>query len=314
MNQSVEHHWWPVGLQRYWEDENGYVTWLDPKGELHQKKRKKRKVGYLKHGHTFLRGTAFESNFEDEFSSADNSVHRVVKQLIAFPVQEEVPSSVAAHRTFGRSKWSEEIRAGGAVSHITEDLLRDTTLLILSLLIRSPGSRALLEGYARLAGQPPNEDVGKLNMSSRFKLAKKACEWKVAPSFCFALIRSEQQRFIVGDGYYDQLSASAMGGSLRGTALVPLTPSLCVYMFSPWSYTSDENCIAFEAEADLIDAINRISQIYSGGVLYFAGGAPEITDDFRRGEFLEIAQTSIPFLEAIEGTLASPRPLFSPFF
>lgn len=26
-SKSREHHWWPVGLQKYWMDKNGDVSW-----------------------------------------------------------------------------------------------------------------------------------------------------------------------------------------------------------------------------------------------------------------------------------------------
>ena len=27
--RSKNHHWWPVGLQRYWTDKKGYVSWIE---------------------------------------------------------------------------------------------------------------------------------------------------------------------------------------------------------------------------------------------------------------------------------------------
>jgi len=74
------HHWWPVGLQSYWADRNGDVSWIEPDGKTEKKRSARRKIGFKIHGHTLLRGTVWESNFEDEFD-IDNEVHKVIPAL-----------------------------------------------------------------------------------------------------------------------------------------------------------------------------------------------------------------------------------------
>ena len=82
-SKSREHHWWPVGLQKYWTDRNGDVSWIDPDGFKDKKRAKNRKIGYSSHGHTLFRGNVWETNFEHEFQSADDAVPKVVPALIA---------------------------------------------------------------------------------------------------------------------------------------------------------------------------------------------------------------------------------------
>lgn len=79
-NQSKNHHWWPVGLQSYWTDRTGNVSWIEPSGKISKKKADNRKIGFKIHGHTISRGSGLESNFESEFD-IDDEVHRIIGAL-----------------------------------------------------------------------------------------------------------------------------------------------------------------------------------------------------------------------------------------
>ena len=79
-SKSKNHHWWPVGLQKYWADRRGDVSWIEPSGIVDKKRSTNRKIGFKIHGHTIFRGTGWESNFEKEFD-IDNEVHNIVSAL-----------------------------------------------------------------------------------------------------------------------------------------------------------------------------------------------------------------------------------------
>ena len=146
--KSKRHHWWPVGLQSYWADEAGYVSWIKPDGSTEKKSFKNQQIGQKRHGHTLFRGSVWHSNFEGEFS-IDSKVHDIVDAISGL-----VPDGYKQ----------------GALKHyhIDEHTNRDLTMLILSLLIRSPSQRNIYELYPTLANLPPNEDVGKANMSQQY--------------------------------------------------------------------------------------------------------------------------------------------------
>jgi hypothetical protein len=82
-SRSKNHHWWPVGLQSYWADKNGDVSWIEPDGIVDKKKSENRRIGFKRHGHTLFRGGAWGgSNFEGEFD-IDSKVHQIVEHLSA---------------------------------------------------------------------------------------------------------------------------------------------------------------------------------------------------------------------------------------
>ena len=78
MSKSREHHWWPVGLQKYWADKAGNINILGPDGSVVSKRYKNRKVGKKSHGHSMMRGSAWETNFEKDFENADQSVDEII--------------------------------------------------------------------------------------------------------------------------------------------------------------------------------------------------------------------------------------------
>src|SRR5690349_502239 len=74
---SKNHHWWPVGLQSYWTDKAGDVSWIEPSGAVGRKRAANRKIGHKIHGHTLFKGSDWEHKFEDEFD-VDNEVHNTI--------------------------------------------------------------------------------------------------------------------------------------------------------------------------------------------------------------------------------------------
>ena len=138
-SKSRDHHWWPVGLQSYWSDPEGYLSWIEPNGKIDKKKSANRKIGFKAHGHTLFRGEPWwESNFEDEFD-IDNEVHKLVSI-----VRDLSPGGVR------RSKFSSAIQSLRQqdrdlskfvkVHHIEERSSRELLLFLMSLVIRSPSS------------------------------------------------------------------------------------------------------------------------------------------------------------------------------
>src|SRR3546814_4419742 len=91
-SNSREHHWRPVGLQKYWADKNGDVWWIEPDGTSDKKRARNRKIAYRSHGHTIFRGNVWETNFEGEFESADNGVPKIINALLGMKPLGRTPS------------------------------------------------------------------------------------------------------------------------------------------------------------------------------------------------------------------------------
>ena len=300
--RSKNHHWWPVGLQRYWTDKNGYLSWIEPSGKISLKQATNRKIGYRIHGHTMFRGSNWETNFEREFD-IDNEVHVIVDMLKGLKPYGRTPSELIAlmARFFRKDRTARDMCK---FYDLNEQLHRNLLLLIHSLLIRSPARRFRYEHYPRMIGLPPDENVGKANMSQNYAIAKKLCRKGFISKQYFVLMHSPLKKFIFGDGSLDWLTDGLIAGRIDGRAIVSLTPYLCVYFCTPPRMRHSPNCATLCVAPWMVSWVNEITQIYSKDKLFFLGKAPILTEEFRRGTFLEHkkrADDLIDMLDEIAG-------------
>lgn len=296
---SREHHWWPVGLQTYWTDQNGEVSWIDPEGRIDKKKAKKRKIAYKSHGHTIFKGEVWETNFEDDFSNVDNNVHSIIKE-----VSKLIQTEFGIHDTLGMIKLlfkrDRKLRDMCNLHKIDENTHRILLLLLYSILIRSPGGRFKYESFSRLINRHPDEAVGKANMRQSYLIAKNLCEKGSTSNQFFVILHSRSKRFVFGDGSLDWLSGSLAANRVDGKALVPLTPNICVYVCTPRIMRTSVNCASLNAAPWMVDWINDIAQIYACEKLFFLGKPPIVKDAFRRRQFLEHRRKSDALIDMLD--------------
>ncbi|MDE0965552.1 MAG: hypothetical protein OSB73_20690, partial [Candidatus Latescibacteria bacterium] len=303
--KSRNHHWWPVGLQNYWSDENGDVSWIDPDGNTDKKKSVNRKIGFKIHGHTLFRGHVWgESNFENEFD-IDDKIHKIIANLKSLKPRGEHISPLIS--------WWKSIRKNDLVlndtcakHHIKEQDSRDLLLFLYSLLIRSPSYRSKYEKFPAQFGLPVSENVGKANMRQSYLLAKKLCQEGVMTNRFFVILHSDHSRFICGDGYLDWLSGSLQARRVNGRALIPLTPHLCVYICTPMAMRTDRNCAAIRAAPWMVERVNEITQVYSRDRLFFLGRKPQLSENFLKREFLEHSNYKVDLLDKLD-EIAQPN-------
>ncbi len=295
---SKNHHWWPVGLQSYWADRAGDVSWIEPNGKIGKKRSVNRKIGFKIHGHTIFHGAVWESNFEGEFD-IDNEVHKIIPAL-----QEMKPFGRTPKEFFTLIKMlgkkNRSLRDMCKIYHLEEELHRNLLLLMHSLLIRSPGNRSRYEGYPKMIGLPPNEEIGKANMAQNYQIAKKLCQKGLISNQYFVLMHSPLKKFIFGDGSLDWLTSGLVANRINGRTLLPLTPHLCVYFCTPMSMRSSPNCASFSVAPWIVAWINDITQIYSKDRIFFHGKPPKIADSFRRRQFLEHAEKTDTLIEMLD--------------
>lgn len=304
-SKSRDHHWWPVGLQSYWSDPEGYLSWIEPNGKIDKKKSANRKIGFKAHGHTLFRGEPWwESNFEDEFD-IDNEVHKLVSI-----VRDLSPGGVR------RSKFSSAIQSLRQqdrdlskfvkVHHIEERSSRELLLFLMSLVIRSPSYRWTYENFPARFGLPINENIGKANMRQSYLLAKKLCQQGVMTNRAFVVLHSDHERFISGDGYLDLMTGSLQASRIDGRIVVPLTPNICIYVCTPMAMRTDRNCYAVRVPPWVVKQINQITQVYSRDRLFYLGKPPALTAEFEKRQFLQYTSPSIDILEALDA-IAQPK-------
>lgn len=311
--KSKNHHWWPVGLQSYWANRAGDISWIEPDGKIEKKRSINRKIGVKIHGHTIFRGTVWEENFEDEFD-IDNEVHKIIPTLRGMKPFGRTPKEFfALIKMIGKKDRS--LRDMCKFYHMDEELRRNLLLLVYSLLIRSPGNRSRYEGYPKMIGLPPDEEVGKVNMAQNYRIAKKLCQKGLISNQYFVLMHSPLKKFIFGDGSLDWLTSGLVANRISGKTLLPLTPHLCIYFCTPMSMRSTPNCASLSVAPWMVDWVNDITQIYSKDKLFFLGQSPKITDAFRQRQFLEHKERTdalIEMLDEIAGISKNRSLVFGP--
>jgi len=194
-NNSKNHHWWPVGLQQYWADKNGNLSWIESDGNIQKKKPANRKIGYMIHGHTIFKGSVWESNFENEFD-VDSEVHNIVTGIQDLKPFGRTPSEFFSLFKLLLKK-DRTLREMCKFYQLDEQLHRKLALLLLSLLIRSPASRSRYEGYPKIIGLLPDEEVGKSNMAQSYRTAKKLCQTGLISNQYFVLLHSPLKKLEV---------------------------------------------------------------------------------------------------------------------
>lgn len=285
MSKSREHHWWPVALQSYWST-LGDVRWLTSTGEVHSKKYYNEKIAKKSHGHTIiLDQELWRLNFEDEFRAADEAIHRVAKGCMRlfslsrfFKVLVRTARQRLKRRT-GIEDFSE---------YITLDPKFRVELinLCLSLLIRSPANRYKLERTGASFGLPANEELGKINMKTQVDGLQRHFTAGFTGNVFPLIIYSERTEFIYGDGLLDGMSSSFGNSVLRGHALIPLTPHICVLLATPFAVRGNREARTLFAPSWLVEQINEITQVYSRSLVFYASRKPHIYDHFSRNEHL----------------------------
>ncbi len=297
--KSREHHWWPVGIQKYWADGDGNVSWIEPDGRVHKKKVKNRKIARNSHGHSMLRGTVWETNFEGKFQSADDAAPKVIDALLSLrPLGGTFIEFLELIKLFLRR--NRKLRDICKFYHLDEQIHRQLLLLLFSLLIRSPRCRSRYESYPKLIGLPSDEDVGKDNMRQHFLTASRLTEARSLSNRYFILIHSPVKKFIFGDGSLDWLSGSLVANKIDGRTLVPLTPQLCVYLCTPHIMRATPNCASVCAPPWMVDRINDLMQVYSRDKLFFVGRPPILSEAFRQRQFLVHKERADPLIELLD--------------
>ncbi len=283
MRNSREHHWWPVALQEYWST-LGAVKSLSSDGKVDTRKYYNRKIAKKSHGHTIILDPDFwRENFEPEFDAADDSIHRVTMGCI------RLFSLSKFARLIWRATRSRMTRRTG-IEDFSESLSiepvfrRELINLCISLLIRSPANRYKLERTGASFGLPPNEEVGKMNMKIQVDGMLRHYNDGFRGNTFPLIIHSQVKEFIYGDGLLDGISSSLGSAFLRGHALVPLTPHICILLATPYSIRSNQNAQILFAPRWLVDHINLITQVYSKTQIFYASRAPSLSEEFKANE------------------------------
>jgi hypothetical protein len=119
-----KHHWFPKAMSKAWADTEGQVWRTNSRG--HTKKRHRSAWGYRPDNHNILSegGSPWDSTFEPDFDTADNSFPELIRWLEAI-----------------RTEHPEDDRSKGV--SISDDRRAAFAECLASLIVRSPRLRYL---------------------------------------------------------------------------------------------------------------------------------------------------------------------------
>ena len=290
MNEPKLHHWWPIGLSSYWADSEGLVSRLSWDSAV--KKAPPKNWGALTHGHRAKLAEGWKYSIEGDFGPADTTVPHVVAAL-----QQATP-------TPGRlgTRLGERMTA----SALDDVRIAEITDLLASLVVRSLGFRnrqlKTVEHYR--AGIPfrDRDDAHNLvvmNLAQQY--AGIARSMRRRGKLVILYTKSE---FIFGEGFLNDLSPGGFGST---KCLVPLTPSIAVLFCAPMAYSTLPRAISLSVDVDETEAINSITQIYSGSNVYFRSIRPRNIEYLALNEFQQLQYDTWPWLEDVIQQAASFR-------
>lgn len=325
-NSSSIHHWWPLGLQKYWTDREGEFNVIySDKSEDRIKPKKRSKFGSNRQSHTMNKDIpGARAGFEGAYKDVDNSASEIIDQILSSyrPWQSDI-------QTIGKQiidKFKNGRTYENSARYIQLDPAFSETLFkyCLSLLIRSPAKRKSLENYYQNIldmDDPASEKFLKDNKqkewfkeTGKVNLYHETLNWldtdvRHSDFVFFAFIWSCRGEFIYGDGLYDKLSSCKGYLSVGNEALIPLTPEVCVYCFSVQSVFNGFNCLSIYANPITLEEINGLTQIYSKRCIAYRYSKPKFNKNFFKGNHMYVNETlgTLNAIKKITGQESIPK-------
>jgi len=262
--KGEKHHWWPMGLSKYWKNERGEIQRIDFKGEVIPSN--PQKIGKISDGHNILfeNESPWQSTIEHYFDEPDQNMSKIVGWLSAFKKEN-------ATDFLYLSQEREDVNL---------DTLREC---IISLAVRSPKYRnaqnSLVESFRGKLVKAESKRLIAANINQKYKTLIQ----KSKGAGKFVILFSEKFEFIYGDGFYSNINAATE--HLSGLKIViPITPCITVVWSSPMACRSYPRLISIEADSEIVEIVNNSVQVYSKEYLFYRSQKPSLIEDFKLGE------------------------------
>ena len=276
--KSARHHWWPECVSRYWATEDGTTGWIKPDGQCLRVRPKQ--LGQIGNGHhikpsrNFSHSTRWDTSFECEFDTADNSFPEIISWLKNLNYDFK-PSQKLCDRFLEQS-------AG-------DDVLRKLTECVVSLAVRSPMNRAASVSVAeRLRGTMPNQER-EILIGFNMRNSQRMVSDRIGANAKFAVLVSQGKEFIFGDGFFQNFKSG-----INPKILAPITPNLSVIVTRPTTFTVSPRLSTIVLTDDEVDQCNHAVQVYSRQALYFRSHKPEVVEAFTCNEHLQYTDPDNP--------------------
>ncbi|WP_140914368.1 DUF4238 domain-containing protein [Methylomonas koyamae] len=271
--ESEDHHWWPQCVSKHWKDNQGHIHKMSSIGTVSPYK-KHRKLGYIPNAHSIKfsgEPTVWDESYEHYFDFVDNN--------------KGFPSIIKWLRDL-KSNYSSQDEDNEKI-----DLLLDCSL---SLVVRSPRFRNQIKNnIEQFGGHNASELLISINQRNTFEKFKNSLSHQGK----FAVILSNEQEFIFGDGFYQNF-VSSIDIPLEPRMIVPILPDICVLYSRPMSYSAKPRLITRELKKEDIDFINQTTMVYSKDYVVYKSQQPVITKNFSCNKFLEYGFNGDPVINA----------------
>ncbi|WP_338273711.1 hypothetical protein [Roseicyclus marinus] len=289
--KTTADHWWPKGLQRLWVDQDGYVSLINPYGEVKsakppQKGSSKTGFAHKRGGHKLQFGVSpWNHTFEPDFEKIDNAGPPILKHI------------------------AKQLEGGDEVLFGPSEVERTTNTLIklcFSLMVRSPAFRYLYSRSGESFGLGYNEETGKANIQQFWSFASQI-DLKKCNSGNLLLLHAENSEFCFGDGLCDTIFSRPVSwrpqgmhwvADLIGDAFIPLLPNVCAYLYFLRGGFGSKIQL-FPVTSNIVKEVNTLTQIYSKEQLFFRAVCPTLTPEYRRREHLMVSTGQIPLIEML---------------
>ena len=268
--KSELHHWWPRTLAEHWRDEQGMVSTVLRSGEI--KRAPPGAFGALTNAHHIKLGGPWDSTFEPVFNDADASMSALISWLFTLETRVADQSGARFDRILAQP--------------LPEDRQSQLASAIASLIARSPRTRDEIRRRTRyyrerfgLAEPNPEDHLIAANQrwlyDAYFKVLVRSGRW--------AVLFSDTDEFIFGDGFVHDFPASQDALHAPRRAIVPLTPTIAIVYAYPQSYPSEPRLVTLRLEPLEVRFFNNALQGYANDFLFYRSQQPELIEAFTEG-------------------------------
>jgi hypothetical protein len=228
--------------------------------------------GACTNAHHIKLGGPWDSTFEPVFNTADAQINSLIAWLLTL----EAATGVSAQPR------QERIRA----QELPAERISQLAAAVSSLIARNPRTRASIAAttmhWRKQMGIVPAEaDEPLIAMNQRglhdayYRLTERSGRW--------AILFSDVDEFIFGDGFLHDFPASADGLHAPRRAIVPLTPTIAVVYAYPRSYPSEPRLVTLRLEPTEVQFFNDALQGYANEFLFYRSQQPQLSNAFTDG-------------------------------
>lgn len=265
--ESKRHHWWPQAISKRWLNKENIIYQVFSNGREDIPQNNTTNFGVIKNAHSIKFSTSptlWDQSFEGIFQSADDAFPKILD-------------------------WLEDLQENKTISNLNflnEEKNLDILLeCLLSLIVRSPRFRSQIKCNIEHFRNNADETTIKLNLRDALNRFKTSLQGRGK----FAVIFSDEQEFIFGDGFYHNFTSSINA---------PILPNICIFYSRPISYRANQRLIKMKINNDDIIFINQTTMLYSRDYIFYRNQRPEVTENFTCGSFLEYDPNGDPVIKA----------------